>query len=237
MHFRCSVAILAALFMAGACGTSPTPSRPVAEAPATSAPSPTAPLSPSAVEASSTPAPTPTPLPRPTKRPTFTERERETLENLRSDARIDCTPRRSNLPTNADSGVECRVHSALVDRVGIYSFADPRFARAAYLTTLTESGVELQHGDCAAGEPGDAAWSVDQVAGDDEDDLPPMRAGCFFNELGIANVRVTCGGGIYIGILGQDDDLVSLWEWAWRVANGTSTNRDAPGICAFDPGS
>ena len=38
--------------------------------------------------------------------------------------------------------------------------------------------------------------------------------GCYFNELGIANVRVTCGGGIYIGI-GEDDDLVSLWEWAW----------------------
>ncbi len=206
-------------------------------------PEPTATTSPSTAElratdeATSTPnatklsKPTATPRPTPTKGPAFTEREREALDELRRDARIDCAPRRTDLPTDADSGVECRVHSALVERVGVYIFPNPRLARAAYITRLTESGVDLDHGDCAAGQPGDSAWSDDQTAGDDDDDPRPARTGCFFNELGIANVRVTCGY-IYIGIVGQDDDLGSLYEWAWRVAEGESTERKPPGICA-----
>ena len=129
--------------------------------------------------------------------------------------------------------MECVVGSALVDRVGVYGFETPEGAALTYLQRVTAEGVTLGAGNCLEGTPGDAAWTP----GDGEDfgvefdgeRWAPDRAGCFVNDEGFANFRATCGG-IYIGVLGNTEDLAALSEWAER---STSTDTPTPpGICA-----
>jgi hypothetical protein len=55
--------------------------------------------------------------------------------------------------------------------------------------------------------------------------------GCFLDQFGTANVRATCGT-TYIGILGRDEDLAALHEWAWAAADGEGPVSPKPGICA-----
>ena len=66
------------------------------------------------------------------------------------DARIGCAPRTDNLPPKATAGIECVVGSDLVNRVGVYAFATPQDALAAYIARMAGYGVALR-GDCAAG--------------------------------------------------------------------------------------
>ena len=204
---------------------SATPSAPVVSAPPSVAP-------PS--EAPPTKAP-PAVTPKPSPAPTFSTAERRLLEAIRVDARIGCAPRRTGLPQEAVAGVECRVGSALVDRVGIYSFQEEIESDAAlqaYLVRLVDNGVTPRTGDCLAGTPGDSSWP--SYLPDDDEDLGyrAERSGCFFDENGIANVRLTCYGSLYVGILGETADIAGLYKWAWRIADGESTHRDPPGICA-----
>ena len=42
-----------------------------------------------------------------------------------------------------------------------------------------------------------------------------MRAGCFINDQGYANYRVTTGNGVYIGILGRTDDMGALEDFTF----------------------
>lgn len=125
----------------------------------------------------------------------------------------------------------------LVDRVGVYGFPATdglgTQASGAYLARLAEGGIALQSGDCSAGEPGDASWP-DYLPDDGPEGAGPSetRIGCFHDEDGTANVRLTCYGEVYIGILGKGRDIAPLYAWAMRVAAGESTRRDPPGICA-----
>ena len=204
---------------------SASPSTPAVSAPPTQAP-PT--------EAPPTKAP-PVVTPKPSSAPTYSAAERRLLEAIRVDARIGCAPRRTGLPQDAVAGVECRVGSSLVDRVGIYSFKEeiaPDAALQAYLMRLVDNGVTPRTGDCLAGSPGDSSWP--SYLPDEDEDLGYRleRSGCFFDENGIANVRLTCYDSLYVGILGKNADLASLYKWAWRVAAGEITHRDPPGICA-----
>ncbi len=57
------------------------------------------------------------------------------------------------------------------------------------------------------------------------------RSGCFLDDDGTANVRLTCGP-TYIGIVGRSGDLAALDEWAWRSEAGQVPSGDPPGICA-----
>lgn len=246
MQSRWAVAVLAILFLVGACGEASAPTPSVGEGLETSHPTlatarsttePVPAVSGSAIPAPtirSTPSPTATARPTPTERPSFTAQERYVLGQLRTDARIDCAPRRTGLPAGADAGVECRVHSALVDRVGIYSLPEsgPESALGTYLARLAQAGVKPQQGDCARGTPGDSSWPSYLADEDGGGGISTFRSGCFLDDSGQANVRVTCYGGIYIGVVGKNDDLAALYAWAWRVAKGESTHRDPPGICA-----
>lgn len=76
---------------------------------------------------------------------------------------------------------------------------------------------------CLAGLPADRA---------DDGGYSPYRSGCFVNEVGLANIRLTCYGAMYIGVVGKNADLATLYDWAWRVAEGESPERDPPGLCA-----
>lgn len=160
--------------------------------------------------------------------------EQDLVFGLRADAQVDCAPRRSDLPPRAIAGVECRVGSDLVDRVGIYAFSSQADALLAYRVRLESVGVALRSGDCFAGKSGDFAW----VPGDGlkaYGDLP-YRLGCYRDENGNANIRLTCWGGdrggVYIGVLGAKADIAALHDWAWRSAEGAvGYTPSSPGIC------
>ena len=170
---------------------------------------------------------------------TFTAVEAALVSALRTDAAIGCAPRRVELPQRAIAGVECRVNGAVVTRVGAYHFGDARDAATTYLERLASSDVKPAAGDCPGGKSGDAAWMAgDRKAGKDSDrvyvgDTGPWvvgRIGCFLDENGTANVRLTCGT-TYVGILGRDADLADLDRFALASASGPTKAGKLPGIC------
>ena len=224
----------------GTCASSTAPTGSPVGATASPAPSiSTGPVEPSARP--SQPAPSASPAqpsasPRPTPAPSLSAAEANLLEALRVDSAVGCAPRRTDLPLGATAGVECHPADSLVAAVGVYGFVGattPEPALAAYLDRMTKQNVATGSGDCAKGTPGDHAWpSSLPDEGDDGTGLRPTRAGCFLDENGIANIRVTCYGDVYIGVLGNTKEMALLNAWTWSVAKGESTDRDPPGICA-----
>jgi hypothetical protein len=181
-----------------------------------------------------TPAPSAAPpSPSPVVPLEFTAAEARLRDQLRVDAQVACEPRRSNLPTGATAGIECRPGAAHIDRVGAFQFPDPAAALAAYVARLEAYGVELRSGECGAGIPGDGAWTPGDEPGSP---LIEGRVGCFHDEFGTANFRLTCGDGRYIGVLGTDEAIAPLHEWAWTFdANYHGDVPSPPGIC-YGPG-
>ena len=170
---------------------------------------------------------------------TFTAAEAALMSALRTDAAVGCAPRRAKLPPRATAGVECRVNGAVVTRVGAYRFTDARDAATTYLERLAAYDVKPATGDCPGGKRGDAAWMAgDGKAGKDSDRVhvgatgPWVvgRIGCFLDENGTANVRLTCGT-TYVGILGRDADMADLDRFALATATGPTTAGQMPGIC------
>ena len=95
-------------------------------------------------------------------------------------------------------------------RWGIYSFgpgADPEPTRDTYLERLAAAGVKPASGDCKAGTPGDRSWPANLEDVGEDGGLSSLRSGCFLDENGIANVRLTCYGEFYVGVLGQTKEL------------------------------
>ena len=169
----------------------------------------------------------------------FTAVEEALVAGLRTDAAVDCAPRRAGLPARAIAGVECRVNGAVVTRVGAYHFGDARDAATTYLERMASYHVAPATGDCAAGTSGDEAWMAgDGKPGKDSDRVylggtgPWVvgRSGCFLDENGTANVRVTCGS-TYVGILGRDADLADLGRWVSTSPGGPVGAGEPPGIC------
>lgn len=177
--------------------------------------------------------------------PDLTSDEATLVDALRRDAAVACAPRRGDLPTiDMIAGIECRVETDLVERVGAYLFRDPPTAARWYLARLAGYGIGPGTGDCTTGsDGGDAAWSpgegesggdgTDRVVLDGTGPWAVGRVGCFLDENGTANVRVTCGG-VYVGILGRDQDYAPLHRWAWWVSPAREAG-DQPGICRSDP--
>ena len=147
--------------------------------------------------------------------PTFAPAEAALVAALRGDAAVACAPRRRDLPIRAVAGVECRIASGFVARVGAYGFGGVSEATTAYLERLASYGVASSSGDCAGGHAGDAPWS------------PDGRTGCFLDENGSANVRVTCGS-TYVGVsvMTTRSPTLSLDVEAGRSVAGGGT---APG--------
>ena len=143
----------------------------------------------------------------------------------------------TNLPPKSTAGIECVVGSNLVDRVGVYAFATPQDALAAYIARMAGYGVALRSGDCSAGKAGDQAWTPGD--GPDEGGDQPWRTGCFLDENGKANVRAICGleagsGEVarYIGVLGASTKIKPLLDWTNAYEDGVETPVPSPpGIC------
>jgi hypothetical protein len=151
--------------------------------------------------------------------PTFQVRRAaaEALAYLSNGIRDDvggCGPREGDLPALAVAGVEChRLGSDLVDSVGFYLFNDRVGLLDAYYARLAQQDVEPDSGNCEAGQPGDRAWSDDEFG----------RVGCFVNDQGFANLRWTLASGpIYVGVLGNSNDIVALMDWSSGSSPGTN---------------
>jgi len=171
--------------------------------------------------------------------PVFSADEAALLAELRPDAAVDCAPRRTSLPALAVAGIECRVGTALVSRVGAYRFRDANDAATTYLDRLASYAVEPATGDCLAGASGDAAWkpgdgatgtAASSIQFGDTGPWSVGRSGCFLDENGVANVRATCGS-TYIGVVGRNEDLAALQRWVWASPSGPVAAGEPPGIC------
>jgi hypothetical protein len=173
----------------------------------------------------------------------MTPEEEALMGALRIDVAVNCAPRRADLPEGSVRGIECRPDDPAVARVGIYWFAAPNDAAYAYMTRMASSGVDVNAGDCNRDIPGESAWTPGDHEGSFEDPgvfnwenavLSPDRIGCFSDENGSANVRLTCGNA-YIGVLGTGTDLSDLHDWTWLYPEGYEPGTpDSPGICVGD---
>ena len=72
------------------------------------------------------------------------------------DVVVNCAPRRKDLPERATAGVECRINTDPVSRIGAYRFRDPSDAALTYFERLALGDVDPLSGDRAAGTSGDA---------------------------------------------------------------------------------
>jgi hypothetical protein len=181
------------------------------------------------------PAPTVAPAkPEPTEAPavTFTDAEQRLVDRLRVNAAQDCAPRRSDLPPGATAGIECQVGTNVVDRVGAYQFPNDDVALDAYVQRLEANGVLIRTAGCEDGKPGDQAWTPGD---DDGRPLVPFRYGCFVDEDGMANERVLCGGGRYIGIVGASADIRALARWVGEPDENYIADTPAPPAICHGP--
>ena len=262
---RAAALVLVALIVGACAPTTPVaptlsaaqPSQATAAAAGTPAPSASTAAS-AAPAPSRTAAPTEPASPGPDTEPVtgdddWTEYERELATYLREDARVDCAPRRADLP--ADATAQWSATSAAGSWIGSPCTASSSRARldageegfneravVAYLDRMDREGVLGRSGDCADGTPHDASWSgpeADEPGSTvyaqveiDGRHYSTHRYGCFLNDQGIANVRATCGQGSYIGVLGQDARLAALTEWTMRWPNPDDLSFPSPGICA-----
>jgi hypothetical protein len=168
----------------------------------------------------------------------FSAAQGQLFGSLRADAQVGCAPRTENLPPKATDGIDCTIGSDLVNRVGVYRFATPADAVAAYIARMASYGVALRSGDCLGGKAGDISWTPGD--GPDEGGDSRSRIGCFIDENGKANVRLTCaasptgdsGPGRYIGILGASKKIRPLLDWAQMYPEGGEVPVPSqPGIC------
>ena len=202
-------------------------------APIEPSPSPSArPVTPSAPTPTpvATPLPVGTPLPVVTPRPSaipvpaspgslddFTADERYLFDGILRGA-TDCQPAGGSdeLPRDAIAGVECFSDDPGVARLGFYLFENDADMLDAYKFRMTAEGVALDSGSCRDGEhEGAYTPGEEEIA---------SRNGCFINDEGYANYRVTLPGWhVYIGILGRTSNMPYLEDFAWVG------NQDTPG--------
>ncbi|HET9520522.1 MAG TPA: hypothetical protein VFO73_05730 [Candidatus Limnocylindrales bacterium] len=211
-RFVLAAAFVAAITLA-ACGSasivpppsaSPGPANPSAEpsTPATPPPSVTPPASP---EPSVTPPPArPSPV-----LGDFTAGERYLYDGVRRGA-VDCEPAAGSdeVPAKAIAGLECWSDDPAVARVGFYLFENDADMLAAYTARMTAEGIALDSGSCRDGE-GEMSYAPGEGPTAD-------RNGCFINDEGYANYRLTMAGShVYVGILGRSADMAALEDFAW----------------------
>lgn len=228
-----AASLMAALVLA-ACGAStpapsqgavsPPPASPVV--PASPAPSvPTDPATPEPADPTAepvvTPAPTARPTPKPTPRPTpvaFTRAERYLIDGIMR-GEGDCSPVRSTgLPGGAIAGIDCDLVGSPVARVGYYLFKNEAGMLDAYFARMRAEGIALESGDGCVDREGETGY----VPWDPNDGMGPYREGCFVNDEGYGNLRLTLPGAhVYVGLLGRTADMGVLSEWAFFGSTDT----------------
>ena len=140
------------------------------------------------------------------------------INGIRDDARVACTPRRADLPAGAVAGVECAPLGGPASQVGAYRFDSEDSLLETYYSRLEQEGIAPGTGDCPR-SAGEMSYIPEQ-----ETDPSLNRIGCFVNEFGYGNLRFTSPEArVYVGVLGADGDMESLYDWAWQG------NLDQPG--------
>jgi hypothetical protein len=210
-------ASLVAAVVLAACGAStPSPSEPGVVLPSTS-PAPSGPAGTPSLEPADptaeppvvTPAPTVTPSPA---EPTFSRAERYLIDGiLRGEG--DCSPVRGDrLPSRAIAGIDCDLIGSPVARVGYYLFHTEADMLDVYVARMEAEGIALESGDGCFAREGESVY----VPWDEADGIGPYRHGCFVNDEGYGNYRVTLPGAhVYVGLLGRTADMRALEEWAF----------------------
>jgi hypothetical protein len=227
-----AASLMAVLVLAACSPSTPTPSQPsVSAPPASPAPVspdpsvPTDPSSPGPVDPSDppvvTPAPTVAPTPKPTPRPTpvsFNRAERYLIDGIMR-GEGDCSPvRGGRLPADAIAGIDCDLIGSPVARAGYYLFATEGDMLDAYFGRMQAEGLEIESGDGCFDREGENAY----VPYDEADGLAPYRQGCFVNDQGYGNFRVTLPGAhVYVGLLGRTAAMRPLANWAFYGNNDT----------------
>lgn len=146
----------------------------------------------------------------------YAEDEAFLLAGLRPDARFGCAVRET-LPAGAVAGVECAPASGPAEQVGVYLYPTEAALLASYRERMRQAGVRPESGACPR-RPGDAAY----IPSEGDPAAEPHRSGCFINEFGIANYRITYPESrVYVGVLGRDGNLPALGEWVWAGAMDT----------------
>ena len=151
----------------------------------------------------------------------YTEQETFLFERFRDDARFACAARRTDLPERAVAGVVCSPDEAEtrgVDEVGAYLFQSDDDMLKTYFDRLADEGIRRRDGACPT-TPGEMSYHPEAPG-----ELAPARMGCFVNDFGNANLRITYPEEhVYVGVLGTDTDMSALWDWGWKG------NLDQPG--------
>ena len=133
----------------------------------------------------------------------------------------DCSPvRGTGLPGDAIAGIECDLIGSPVARVGYYLFRNDADMLDAYFARMRAEGLGVESGDGCVDREGDNAY----VPWDEADGMGPYREGCFVNDEGYGNVRLTLPGAhVYVGLLGRTSAMGTLSDWAFFGS------RDTPG--------
>ena len=133
-----------------------------------------------------------------------------------------CQPKRDELPRRAVAGVECTPRSELVERVDLYRYESAEPMYRALSREMEDAGF-AEDGLCFEGDPGMAI----SLPGETE-----FSEGCYVNPRGRAvvlraNGRVWDEGRFFVygRVIGADDDIARLWDWA---AGGRATRETAP---------
>ena len=151
----------------------------------------------------------------------YSDDEAYLFSGVRDDARFACAARRTDLPPRALAGVVCSpdvTQTSGVEEVGAYLFETDADMLDSYFERLAEEGIRPGQGACPA-SPGERSYQPEAPG-----DLGPARMGCFVNDFGNANLRITYPGEhVYVGILGTDRDMGALSDWVWEG------NLDQPG--------
>jgi hypothetical protein len=166
-----------------------------------------------------TPAPSADPTPRPTQ-VTFTRPERYLIDGIMR-GEGDCSPvRGEDLPGDAIAGIDCDLIGSPVARAGYYLFKNDADMLDAYFARMRAEGIAVDSGPDCWTSGGEGPYIP---YGDDE--LHPDRHGCFVNDEGYGNYRLTMPGShVYIGLLGRSARMDTLLDWAFFGS------RDTPGF-------
>jgi hypothetical protein len=114
------------------------------------------------------------------------------------------------LPQGSIDGIDCKPDG--IETMGAYGFATRDDMQRRYFARLAEHDVTADSGNgCEDGRPGEIADSPDFGWG-------PNRIGCYVDESGHANVRMTFpsesgGQSVYIGVVGRNGSIADLMRW------------------------
>lgn len=138
--------------------------------------------------------------------------------------RPTCRQASGTLPPATIAALDCKPDAKAIDTI-TYFLMRPADARATWQERMAEYGLKAG-GNCAKGKAGI------------QSNKRALSIGCYKNEPGYANLRLASSKvcpAVYVGVLGNTQDIATLWKAYQRVAGegwtdpGFGGRQDAPG--------